>query len=144
MRKGGHVNQSDCLFCHIIQGAIPCALVYEDAQVKAFLDIGPVAPGHTLIVPREHYATLFDVPSPLGADIFAAVQKVGSALMRVTGAEGINVLQNNFAAAGQQVFHVHWHLIPRFAADGITLWPQSCYPSPEAMQELALSLKNAL
>lgn len=81
--------------------------------------------------------TLFDMPAGIGETLFAAMKQVGSAVMKATGAEGLNVVQNNYSAAGQQVPHVHWHLIPRFADDGYTAWPQGAYQDMQEMAALA-------
>jgi histidine triad (HIT) family protein len=103
----------------------------------AFLDLGPVRPGHTLVVPKAHYANLLETPSSLAPSLLKVCKAVGAALMRATGATGFNVLQNNFPSAGQTVFHTHWHIIPRVEGDGLIHWAQGAYASPEAMRELA-------
>lgn len=138
------MSQSDCIFCKIIRGEIPCAQLYADEHVISFMDIGPVNRGHALVLPKAHYATLFDMPPALGEHIVAATQRVGTAIMDATGAKGLNVLQNNFATAGQMVFHVHWHLIPRFADDGLTLWPQGQYGSQDEMLALAEVIRERM
>ena len=117
-------QHENCIFCKIARGEIPCTSVFESEELIAFLDISPVNKGHTLLVPKAHMETLFDMPTGIGETLFAAMKQVGSAVMKATGAEGLNVVQNNYSAAGQQVPHVHWHLIPRFADDGYT----ACYP----------------
>lgn len=138
------MSQANCIFCSILRGDIPSTQLYSDEHVVSFLDIGPVNRGHALVIPRAHYETLFDLPLELAAPITSALQRVGNALMKATGAEGINILQNNFTAAGQVVFHVHWHIIPRFSQDGLTLWPQGQYDTPEAMQVLAESIRRSM
>ena len=112
-------QHEDCIFCKIARGDIPCTSVFEFEELIAFLDISPVNKGHTLLVPKAHMETLFDMPAGIGEMLFAAMKQVGSAVMKATGAEGLNVVQNNYSAAGQQVPHVHWHLIPRFADEVI-------------------------
>lgn len=136
--------ESDCIFCKIIRGEIPCAQLYADDHVISFMDIGPVNRGHALVVPREHHATIFDMPARLGTHVTEAAQRVGRAIMAVTGAEGLNIFQNNFAAAGQMVFHVHWHLIPRFPGDGHELWPQGQYGSMDEMLALAEAIRERM
>lgn len=86
--------------------------------------------------------TLFDMPAGIGETLFAAMKQVGSAVMKATGAEGLNVVQNNYSAAGQQVPHVHWHLIPRFAGDGYTAWPQGAYQDMQEMAALADAIRE--
>lgn len=131
------MSDSSCLFCRIARGEIPCAKIYEDDQVLAFLDLGPAKPGHTLVIPKEHHENLLDTPVRLAPALLAAMQKVGKAVMSASGATGFNMLQNNFPAAGQAVFHVHWHLIPRREGDGLSLWPQGAYADSQAMQDMA-------
>ena len=117
-------QHEDCIFCKIARGDIPCTSVFESEELIAFLDISPVNKGHTLLVPKAHMETLFD--------------------MKATGAEGLNVVQNNYSAAGQQVPHVHWHLIPRFAGDGYTAWPQGAYQDMQEMAALADAIREKL
>jgi len=123
---------ADCIFCKIAQGEIPCAKVYEDDLVLSFLDINPINPGHTLVLPKKHYTTLFEVePDDLEACALAS-QKIAEAIYAGVKADGLNFLQNNFKAAGQLIEHVHFHLIPRFKNDGfLTSWPGKQYPPGE-------------
>lgn len=139
-----HSHDDDCIFCKIISRSIPCAKVFENDHVLAFLDINPIAQGHTLVVPKGHYATLLDVPPPLGVELIGAMQRIADAVLEATNADGFNCLQNNFSAAGQMVFHAHWHIIPRFLNDGLVDWPASAYPSPELMQNLAESIRTRI
>jgi len=123
---------TDCIFCKIVRGEIPCAKVYEDDLVLSFLDINPINPGHTLVLPKEHYASLLDVdPEALKACVVAA-KKISTAVYQGVKADGLNFLQNNFRAAGQLIDHVHFHLIPRYEGDGfMTTWPGKPYPPGE-------------
>lgn len=130
-------TQNDCVFCKIISGVLPSCNVYEDDSVIAFLDLAPIKPGHSLIVPKEHHQNIIEMPPHLGSKVTAALSKVGKALMRATDAEGFNILQNNFHAAGQIVMHVHWHIIPRHKNDGLELWQHGSYGSKAEMAELA-------
>lgn len=134
----------DCIFCKIIAGQIPSAKVYDCGGVYAFLDIAPVNKGHALVVTKKHYATLFDLPEDLGRELLTALQVVGKAVMSATGAAGLNLGMNNFEAAGQLVHHAHFHLIPRHAGDGLTLWTQHAYESVEDMQKLAQAIRSAI
>lgn len=133
-----------CIFCEIVQGRIPCAKVYETDTVLAFLDIAPVHPGHVLVIPKAHHPTLADLPADLGSDLFQAMQMVSGAVLRAVNAAGLNVMMNNHRAAGQLVDHAHFHLIPRHENDGLRLWPQSSYQSPEQMQKVAAAIKAAV
>lgn len=128
---------ADCIFCKIIRGEIPCAKVYETDDVLAFLDIAPVNKGHTLVIPKAHHADLRELPSGLGAGLLDAVKVVGASLEQALGATGMNVGMNVGASAGQMVFHAHWHVIPRFEGDGLSLWPQKSYDGVDEMRHLA-------
>ncbi len=135
----------DCVFCKIIKGEIPCTKIYEDDKVLAFLDIAPFNPGHTIIVPKDHHHSITTIGLDYLDAIMAVAPKIGTALMRGTGAEGFNIMQNNGHVAGQTVPHVHFHVLPRFADDGVVIsaTPKK-YESPEAMAELAAKAGKAL
>lgn len=111
-----------CIFCKIIQHEIPSYKIYEDEHVLAFLDISQVSKGHTLVIPKEHYANILEM-DPLHYDHFMrAVQKVANHLMKETNCKGINILSNINELAGQVVFHAHVHIIPRYEEqDGLTI-----------------------
>ena len=127
--------------CRISRGEIPCAEIYSDDRVLAFLDLNPQKPGHALVIPKRHYADIFAAPAEVFAYLFPVIQKVGKAVMAATGAEGLNVLQNNQPAAGQSVFHLHWHLVPRHGGDGLHHWPMGQYATKAEMAELAARIK---
>jgi histidine triad (HIT) family protein len=101
------------IFDKILAGEIPCHRVYEDDQVLAFLDIGPLSPGHTLVIPKERAATLDALSDDAAAAIGRVLPRIARAVLAVTGAKDFNVLQNNGIAAHQAVFHVHFHIIPK-------------------------------
>ena len=124
---------SGCLFCRIVAGDIPAAVVLENDAVVAFLDIGPLADGHILVVPRKHFDLLVDVPPETCSAVASVVPVLGRALLDVTQADGFNLLVNNGRAAGQEVMHVHWHLIPRSSGDGLGYrWNAGSYPPGKA------------
>ncbi len=108
----------DCIFCMIANGEIPSATLYEDDDFRVVMDLGPATKGHSLILPKKHYANLFELPDEEAAKVAPLAKKVGNALMKATGADGIQVVQNNGEAAGQTVFHFHTHLIPAYKEDG--------------------------
>ncbi|MCG1004287.1 MULTISPECIES: HIT family protein [Halobacterium] len=108
----------DCIFCQIVDGEIPARVVYEDADVLAFLDANPLAAGHTLVIPKAHHETLGDVPPESGEMMFAALHYLTPIVEESVDASGSNVAFNNGEAAGQEVPHVHGHIIPRFDDDG--------------------------
>ncbi|MBQ7585987.1 MAG: HIT family protein [Desulfovibrionaceae bacterium] len=131
----------NCIFCAIVQGQIPSSKVFESEHLYAFLDLNPANKGHTLIVPRLHCADILDVNPVIGKEFIDAVQRIARAVMSVTGSSGFNVIQNNGKVAGQEIFHLHWHIIPRFENDGFSLWKPGSYDSKEEMNRLAAAIK---
>lgn len=121
-----------CIFCKIINGEIPSYKVYEDEQTLAFLDINPVNSGHTLVVPKKHYANIEAADEETLSQVIRVVKKVGLSLKKNLAVAGYNVQVNNDPAAGQAVFHLHFHVTPRIANDGLKLWPQKKYEPGEA------------
>ena len=122
---------SETIFSKIIRGEIPCHRVYEDAAVLAFLDVNPLAPGHTLVIPKEAVATLDRLSDESSAAIGRVLPRIARAVLGATGAAAFNVLQNNGASAHQAVFHVHFHIIPRFEGHGLGIgWEPM--PAPAA------------
>lgn len=109
------------VFDRILDGEIPCHRVYEDDHVLAFLDIGPLSDGHTLLVPRERAACLHELGDESAAALGRVLPRLCRAVMKATGATAYNVLQNNGSAAHQAVFHVHFHIVPRFPASGLEI-----------------------
>lgn len=133
-----------CLFCKIASGEIPAAKVLETDRALAFLDIGPLNPGHLLLVPKDHYATLTDLPDELASLTAALLPRLGRAVMAATGAEGLNVLVNVGQVAGQTIHHVHWHLIPRHPGDPLKWpWPAGRYEG-EALDAMRARIEQAL
>ena len=108
----------DCIFCSIVAGDIPARTVHETDDVLAFLDANPLARGHTLVIPKSHARHLGDLDDDLASDLFAAVAELTPHIQSTVGADGANVGINDGAAAGQEVPHVHVHVIPRFEGDG--------------------------
>ena len=112
------MKQDNCIFCKIANGEIPTRTVYEDADFRAILDLGPATKGHTLILPKEHAANLYELPEEISAKVLPVAQKVAGLLKERLGCEGLNLVQNNGEIAGQTVMHFHLHLIPRYKNDG--------------------------
>ena len=104
----------DCIFCKIANGEIPSATLYEDDDFRVILDLSPGSKGHSLILPKAHYANLYEMPDELLGKAMAVAKKTAAALTKGLAADGINMIQNNGIAAGQTVFHFHMHLIPRY------------------------------
>jgi histidine triad (HIT) family protein len=136
-----------CIFCDLIAGAAEVSICYEDAVAIAFLDIQPVNAGHTLVVPREHYESLDDIPHELATHLFDVAMRLSRVIRDVTHAEGLNMVVNSGAAAGQDVFHYHVHLIPRRAGDGFDVplpFPGSEMPDRQRLDATAVRLIAAL
>ncbi len=119
---------NDCIFCKMTAGEIPVTKIYEDEVVLAFLDIGPLSDGHTLLIPKEHFERLHDCPSELLGEVCSCLGRIAKAVAGAMNADGYNVLCNNGRAAGQLVGHLHFHIIPRRTGDGVfDRWPASRY-----------------
>ena len=136
-----------CIFCKIAAGEVPAQVVLDAEHVLAFLDVAPLAEGHLLVIPRSHCETLIDLPENVVIEVAKTLPLAGRALLEVTGAEGFNVLQNNGFVAGQVVAHVHFHLIPRAAGDGLGYrWNAGSYPNGRAAElcdQFSSALKRA-
>jgi len=137
-------HNPNCIFCKIVAGQIPSAKVLETESAIAFLDINPVAPGHVLLVPKEHSTTLVDTTPLVLAAIAAELPRLARAVLAATGAPGLNVLQNNGREAGQVVNHVHFHLIPRKPGDPFRVhWPAGKYEG-SALEEMRSRIAAAV
>lgn len=139
----------DCIFCKIVNNEIPSTTVYEDDNFRVIMDINPVNEGHMLILTKEHYDSIFDAPADLMANIYPLAKTLADGLKSVTEKNnqhqiaGINVLQNNGAAAGQEVPHFHLHIIPRFAGEiGIMKITRTKYDTPERMNQLGDEIRQ--
>ncbi len=132
------------IFDHILDGEIPCHRVYEDPHVLAFLDIAPLAPGHTLVIPKERVAHLHELSADAAAALGRVLPRISKAILEATGATAYNVLQNNGIEAHQAVFHVHFHIIPRVGGRGLGIgWKPGGIEDDEAA-ELASTVAAAL
>ena len=135
----------DCIFCSIVAGDIPAATVYEDEHVFAFMDIAPANPGHTLVIPKQHYRNIFDMPAEVGSKIMKAAVPLANAIRTALNPDGLNLFQSNEAAGFQTVFHFHLHLIPRWEGDPLARL--SWRPSEGDMEEIgniAAKIREAL
>ena len=113
------MSQQDCIFCKIVSGQIPSLRLFENDSVLAFLDVGPISDGHTLIVPKEHFQRLDKAPPETAAQIARILPMLAAAVQKAVNADGYNLLCNNGTAAGQVVEHLHFHIIPRKQNDGV-------------------------
>jgi histidine triad (HIT) family protein len=122
----------ECIFCKIVRADIPSYKIYEDDYTLAFLDIAPVSKGHTLVIPKKHYANFEDIPEEELCALIKTVKKIGGMLKEGLGVFGYNMQVNNDPIVGQIIPHIHFHLIPRKEGDGLQLWPQGGYDPGEA------------
>ncbi len=135
---------NDCIFCKIIAGQIPATKIYEDKVVLVFLDIGPVSDGHTLVIPRQHFENLHDCPPEVLGEVGSRLGKIAKAVSKAVNSDGYNVLCNNGKVAGQLVGHLHFHIIPRKAGDGVfDRWPAYKYPQGK-IEKLAEQIRQLL
>lgn len=135
---------TDCLFCKIIKGEIPATKVYEDDTTLAFMDIHPVNPGHTLVIPKTHVRNIFEAQEEILTQVMRTVKKVAHGIQNGLEVSDLNIVMNNGAHAGQTVFHAHIHLIPRHEGDGHTPWHGKKPYENSEQESIANSIKKAL
>ena len=125
----------DCIFCKIVAGQVPCHKLYNDEHVLSFLDVGPLSRGHALVIPKGHWVKLDQVPDEISATIGQLLPRLSAAVMRASGAEDWNVLQNNGRSAHQFVDHVHFHIIPKVDGAGLGIsWPADQLDNEDAAE----------
>ena len=112
------MRDADCIFCKIAAGEIPSKTIYEDEEFRVIMDISPATKGHALILPKEHYPNLYEIPEEVAADAMKLAKKLAKKMTDALQCDGFNLVQNNGEVAGQTVFHFHMHLIPRYKNDG--------------------------
>lgn len=135
------MRDKDCVFCKILNGDIPSTKLYEDEEFVIILDIGPATFGHALIIPKNHYANIYEMPEDVLSKSICLAKVWGEKLVKALQADGLNLVQNNGLAAGQTVFHYHLHLIPRYEQDAVgDLWTPGSL-SDEQRMELIEKLK---
>jgi histidine triad (HIT) family protein len=129
------ISHADCIFCRIAAGKIPCHKLHEDKKTLAFLDIGPLSRGHCLIIPKDHYDTIDQMPAELVQACTGLLPALSLAVVEAVGVSDWNILQNNGGLAGQAVGHVHFHIIPRREDDGLGYrWPAGKLDADEAIK----------
>lgn len=136
------MKDENCIFCKIANGVIPSATLYEDENFKVILDLGPASKGHALILPKEHYANIYELPEEVTAQAFTLAKKMAAKMTSVLNCDGFNIVQNNGTAAGQTVFHFHIHLIPRYEGDQVELTWTPGTLTEEVKEELLKKLSD--
>ena len=130
------MKDNNCIFCKIANGDIPAATLYEDDDFRVILDLGPASKGHALILPKEHYANLYELDEEVAAKAFVLAKKMACKMTKALGCDGFNIVQNNGEPAGQTVFHFHMHLIPRYDYEEVKMWWTPGSPSAEELDEV--------
>lgn len=130
------MKKDDCIFCKIANGEIPSKTIYEDDNFRVILDLGPATKGHALILPKEHYANLFELPEETAAAVMKLAKKQAGIMVKNLHADGMNLVQNNGETAGQTVMHFHLHLIPRYENDGQHILWQPGSVTQEELEEI--------
>jgi len=134
-----------CVFCEIVAGRLPANIVYEDEHAIAFLDIHPVTKGHTLVIPKDHYDPIMKTPLKTLEKLMGAVRKIAIAQADGLKADGINVTQANGELAGQEIKHIHFHVLPRYINDSHSWnYPQKAYDSDVEMKAYADRIRKAI
>ena len=134
----------DCIFCRIGRKEAPSSVVFEDAQVMAFMDIRPLAEGHTLVIPKQHFVDIYETPEELIARVHKVTKRVAIAVRKATNADGVSIVQQNGKAAGQDIFHLHVHIIPRFEGRKMPHFGELTVASRESMDQAAERIRSHL
>lgn len=137
------MRDENCIFCKLASGEIPTNSIYEDERFRVILDAAPASKGHALILPKEHFANLYEIDTEIAGEAMKLAKKLAVHMTEVLGCDGFNLVQNNGEVAGQTVFHFHLHLIPRYKKmknDDILTWTHETFTEDE-MKEICTSLK---
>ncbi len=130
------MRDDNCIFCKIVNGDIPSKMLYEDGEFKVILDLGPATKGHALILPKNHYRNLYELPDDMASKVMLLAKKMAFQMTDKLECDGFNLVQNNGEAAGQTVFHFHLHLIPRYNGDGQTLGWKELELTADELEEI--------
>lgn len=130
------MRDTNCIFCKIANGEIPSKTLYEDDKFRVILDLGPATKGHALILPKDHYANLYELPDETAGEVMKLAKKMAAQMTDRLGCDGFNLVQNNGELAGQTVFHFHMHLIPRYRDDGQKIGWKPGEVSQEELEEI--------
>lgn len=138
------MKNDNCIFCKIANGEIPSSTIYEDESFRVILDLGPASKGHALILPKDHFKDLCAAEPEVLAKILPLAGRIGKGMMSGLGASGFNVVQNNGSSAGQTVFHLHVHVIPRYEGGPVMVAWEPGKEEPEELDKTAQIIKSAL
>ncbi len=130
------MKEENCIFCKIANGEIPSKTLYEDETFRVILDVGPATKGHALILPKNHFANLCELPEETAADAMKLARRMADLMTKKLSCDGLNLVQNNGQTAGQTVFHFHMHLIPRYRDDGQKIGWTPGQPTQEELEEI--------
>lgn len=136
------MKKEDCIFCKLANGEIPTNAIYEDDDFKVILDMGPATKGHALLLPKEHYANLFELPEETASKVMVLAKRQATKMKERLNCQGFNLVQNNGECAGQTVMHFHYHLIPRYENDNQNILWKPTSPSAEELKEICECLKD--
>lgn len=128
------MKKEDCIFCKIANGEIPSKTLYEDEDFRVILDLGPATKGHALVLPKEHFSNLYELPEDWCAKAFGLAKKMAGRMTEKLSCDGFNLVQNNGEVAGQTVFHFHIHMIPRYKDDGQKITWKQLEPTQEELE----------
>ena len=142
MKRRKEMKDNNCIFCKIANGEIPTRTVYENEQFRVILDNGPATEGHALVLPKDHYADLFEIPQETAAEAIKTAQTVARLLKDKLHADGLNIVQNNGETAGQTVHHFHIHVIPRYKNDGQKILWRPNEPTAEELDKVLEKILN--
>lgn len=130
------MRDENCIFCKIANGDIPSKTLYEDEEFRVILDLGPATKGHGLILPKEHFKNLYELPEEKAAKVMKLAKRMAATMAEKLSCDGFNLVQNNGEVAGQTVFHFHMHLIPRYKEDGQKIGWEAKAPTQEELEEI--------
>jgi histidine triad (HIT) family protein len=137
-------SDQSCIFCKIVTKLAEASVIYENESVMAFLDIRPLNRGHTLVIPKEHYVDIFDIPKKLLGEIHIVSKEIAPAIEATTKADGISIIQQNGEAAGQDIFHLHVHIVPRFEGQKLPHFSELQQVNREALDLMANKIRQYL
>jgi histidine triad (HIT) family protein len=138
------MSENTCIFCKTVRKEAAASLVYEDEQVLVFMDIRPVSEGHTLVIPKQHYEDIYDTPEELVACTHKITKLIAIAVKKATNADGISIVQQNGKAAGQDIFHLHIHVIPMFGGRKMPHFGELTVASRESLDQAAADIRKHL